>query len=171
MGGITSDEYEMELAKLVEQARRLEVQADMLAAKAGDDMSEDVADMLGAALGDGMQDGLVHRLRNDSSDYEEFGRRVAAAFGEEADWWSDMLDVIEELANAHKLVAELEVTEEKFAEFGKRVAVDLGVLERWESDTIERLVVGHAHEVLGDGDPRYLHNHKKWEAFKRLNEL
>ena len=43
MGGITSDEYEMGLAKLVEQARRLGVQADMLAAKAGDDMSEDVA--------------------------------------------------------------------------------------------------------------------------------
>ena len=43
MGGITSDEYEMELAKLVEQARRLGVQADMLAAKAGDDLSEDVA--------------------------------------------------------------------------------------------------------------------------------
>lgn len=57
MGGITSDEYEMELATLVEQARRLGVQADMLAAKAGDDMSEDVADMLGAALGDGDQSG------------------------------------------------------------------------------------------------------------------
>lgn len=95
MGNITLAEYEMELAKLVEQARRLGVQADMLAAKAGDDMSEDVADMLGAALGDGMQDGLVHRLRNDSSEYEEFGRRVAAAFGGEKSWSSDMLDVIE----------------------------------------------------------------------------
>ena len=57
MGSITSGEYEMELAKLVEQARRLGVQADMLAAKAGGDLSGDVADMLGAALGDGMQAG------------------------------------------------------------------------------------------------------------------
>ena len=32
MDNITSDKYEMELAKLVEQARRLGVQADMLAA-------------------------------------------------------------------------------------------------------------------------------------------
>ena len=100
MGSITSVEYEMELAKLVEQARRLGVQADMLAAKAGDDMSGDVADMLGAALGDGMQDGLVHRLRNDSNKYKHFGRRVAAAFGGEADWSRDMLDVIEEQAKA-----------------------------------------------------------------------
>ena len=100
MDNITSDKYEMELAKLVEQARRLGVQADMLAAKAGDDMSGDVADMLGAALGDGMQDGLVHRLRNDSDEYEDFGRRVAAAFGGEADWSRDMLDVIEEQAKA-----------------------------------------------------------------------
>lgn len=98
MGSITLAEYEMGLAKLVEQARRLGVQADMLAANAGDDTSEDVADMLGAALGDGMQDGLVHRLRNDSSEYEDFGRRVAAAFGGEADWSSAMLDVIEEQA-------------------------------------------------------------------------
>ena len=76
MGSITSAEYEMELAKLVEQARRLGVQADVLAAKAGDDMSEDVADMLGAALGDGMQDGLVHRLRNDSDEYEDMAARL-----------------------------------------------------------------------------------------------
>lgn len=43
MGSITSGEYEMGIARLVEQSRRLGVQADMLAAKAGDDLSEDVA--------------------------------------------------------------------------------------------------------------------------------
>ena len=100
MGSITSVEYEMELAKLVEQARRLGVQADMLAAKAGDDMSGDVADMLGAALGVGMQVGRGQRMRTDSDEYEDFGRRVAAAFGGEADWSRDMLDVIEEQAKA-----------------------------------------------------------------------
>ena len=78
---------------------------------------------------------------------------------------------LSELSKARHLVAELAVTDERLAEFGKRVAVDLGVLERWVGDTIERLVAGHAHEVFGGGDPRYLHNHKKWEAFKRLNEL
>ena len=100
MGGITSDEYERALATLVTQARTIGARADMLAANAGGDLSEDVADMLGAALGDGMQDGLVHRLRNNSDEYEDVGRRVAAAFGGEADWSSDMLDVIEEQAKA-----------------------------------------------------------------------
>lgn len=103
-------------------------------------------------------------LKRADGSYEE----ASAALTEFAHGVQERLS---ELSKARNLVAELAVTDEKFAEFGKRVAVDLGVLERWESDTIERLVAGHAHEVFGDGDPRYLHNHKKWEAYKRLNEL
>ena len=78
---------------------------------------------------------------------------------------------LSELSKARHLVAELAVTDEKFADFGRRLAVDLGVLGHWGRGRVERLVADHAREVFGNGSPSYRHNDKKWEAFKRLNEL
>lgn len=110
-------------------------------------------------------DGLAEEmLKRADGSYEE----ASAALTEFAHGVQERLS---ELSKARHLVAELAVADEKFADFGRRVAVDLGVLGRWESGSVERLVADHALEVFSDGSPSYRHNDKKWEAFKRLNNL
>ena len=119
-----------------------------------------------ATLGMGlMADDLAEEiLKRADGSYEE----ASAALTEFAHGVQERLS---ELSKARHLVAELAVTDEKFADFGRRVAVDVGVLGRWESGSVERLVAAHAREVFGNSSPSYVRNDKRWEAFKRLNEL
>ena len=78
---------------------------------------------------------------------------------------------LSELSKARHLVAELAVTDERFAEFGKRVAADMGSLKRWDDATVAKSASRHARSVFRDSSPTLSSNDKRWEAFKRLNEL
>ena len=78
---------------------------------------------------------------------------------------------LSELSKARHLVAELAVTDERFAEFGKRVAADMGSLKCWDDTTVAESASRHARSVFRDSSPTLSSNDKRWEAFKRLNEL
>lgn len=76
-----------------------------------------------------------------------------------------------ELVVLRDLVTGLKVTDEHFAEFGKRVAADMGSLKRWDDATVADSASRHAQSVFRDSSPTLPPNGKRWEAFKRLNEL
>ena len=119
-----------------------------------------------ATLGMGlMADDLAEEmLKRADGSYEE----ASAALTEFAHGVQERLS---ELSKARHLVAELAVTDERFAEFGKRVAADMGSLKCRDDATVAESASRHARSVFRDSSPTLSANDKRWEAFKRLNEL